>query len=73
MRLFTRAVLVSIGTLALAATGASAEVVCNDEGDCWHVRGKSSTNPNSSCTDPPKGVGATCVVCQGRELHRCEG
>jgi len=27
-----------IGVLAMTATGASAAVVCNDEGDCWKVR-----------------------------------
>ena len=24
--------------LALSATAASAEIVCNDDGDCWHVK-----------------------------------
>jgi hypothetical protein len=45
MKLFAKAVLASIGTLALTATGASAEVVCNDEGYCWHVRGKVKYKP----------------------------
>ena len=29
-----------LGVLAMAATGASAAVVCNDEGDCWKVKDK---------------------------------
>jgi hypothetical protein len=32
-------------TLALAATGASADVVCNDEGDCWHTHGRAEYRP----------------------------
>jgi hypothetical protein len=31
------AVLLGVGTLALAATSASAEIACNAEGQCWHV------------------------------------
>jgi hypothetical protein len=30
----------AVGVLALTATGASAAVVCNDEGDCWRVKEK---------------------------------
>ncbi len=26
------------GALALTATAASAEIACNSEGDCWHVK-----------------------------------
>jgi hypothetical protein len=39
--------LVAIGAaaLALAATSASAAVVCNDEGDCWHVKGEAKYKP----------------------------
>ena len=29
-----------LGVLAMTATGASAAVVCNDEGDCWKVKDK---------------------------------
>jgi hypothetical protein len=29
-----------LGVLAITATGASAAVVCNDEGDCWKVKDK---------------------------------
>jgi hypothetical protein len=38
MKLITKAVLTAASALALSATTASAEIVCNDEGDCWHVR-----------------------------------
>ena len=31
--------------LTLTAGAASAAVVCNDEGDCWRVRGKPSYEP----------------------------
>ncbi|HEY2034476.1 MAG TPA: hypothetical protein VGH02_12395 [Rhizomicrobium sp.] len=29
--------LLGLGGLALAATSASAYIVCNDDGECWHV------------------------------------
>lgn len=32
------AALLSVGGLAVTATSASAEIVCNELGDCWHVR-----------------------------------
>ena len=31
--------------LALSATGASAAVVCNDEGDCWKVKERRDYDP----------------------------
>jgi hypothetical protein len=31
------AALLTAGTVALTATTASADVVCNNEGDCWHT------------------------------------
>lgn len=38
MNLLSKAVLTAASVLALTASTASAEIVCNDEGDCWHVR-----------------------------------
>jgi hypothetical protein len=35
-----------IGAFALTATGASAAVVCNDEGDCWKVKEKYTYPPD---------------------------
>jgi hypothetical protein len=32
------AVLLSAGSIAFTTTSASADVVCNKEGDCWHVK-----------------------------------
>jgi hypothetical protein len=32
------AVLLSTGSIAFTTTSASADVVCNNEGDCWHVK-----------------------------------
>ena len=40
MNVLTKTLLVGASALTLVATSASAEIVCNDEGDCWHVRGK---------------------------------
>ena len=45
MNVFTKAILVGASVLALTATGASADVVCNDDGDCWHVRGRPDYRP----------------------------
>ena len=40
MRSFAKAALLAAGALALAAASASAEIACNDEGECWHIKGK---------------------------------
>jgi len=29
--------IMGVGALALTVSNASARIVCNDEGDCWHV------------------------------------
>ena len=34
-----------VGILALTATSASAAIVCNAEGDCWHVKEKYDYRP----------------------------
>jgi hypothetical protein len=39
MRTITKAALAAAGALMLAGTSASAAIVCNDDGDCWHVHG----------------------------------
>jgi hypothetical protein len=38
MSILTKSACAAIGLLALGATTTPAEIVCNDEGDCWHVR-----------------------------------
>jgi len=45
MNTIRKAILASAGALALSATAASAAIVCNDEGDCWHVRGNPEFKP----------------------------
>ena len=45
MKNVVKIALVAAGALTLAATSASAEIVCNDEGDCWHIRGKVDYKP----------------------------
>ena len=45
MNVLTKTLLVGASALTLVATSASAEIVCNDEGDCWHVRGKADYKP----------------------------
>jgi len=38
-------VALGIGTLGITMTGASADIVCNDEGDCWHVKERYTYEP----------------------------
>jgi hypothetical protein len=38
---------VGVGALGLAATAASAAVVCNDEGDCWRVKERHKYPPEA--------------------------
>ena len=45
MHNLTRAILAGAGALALSATFASAEVVCNEDGDCWRVRERYEYKP----------------------------
>lgn len=45
MRALTKTILVSVSALTLSAAAASAAVVCNDEGDCWRVRGRPDYDP----------------------------
>jgi hypothetical protein len=41
----SKTILSVASALTLTATAASAEIVCNAEGDCWHVRGKAEYKP----------------------------
>ena len=36
----------ALGAAALGATGASARIVCNREGECWHVKGGWDYHPS---------------------------
>jgi hypothetical protein len=45
MRALRRTLLITAGAWALTATTASAAVVCNDDGDCWRVRGRPAYGP----------------------------
>jgi hypothetical protein len=45
MRGIGTAVLIGAGALAFTASTASAAVVCNDEVDCWRVRGRPAYGP----------------------------
>lgn len=45
MRHFTKALLFSAAGLAFAATSASAAIVCNADGDCWHVKERREYKP----------------------------
>jgi hypothetical protein len=38
MKYLGTALLGAAGILALSVTGASAAIVCNEDGDCWHVK-----------------------------------
>jgi len=45
MRTFSKAIFAAAIALAFAGNAASAAVVCNEEGDCWHVKDKPEYKP----------------------------
>jgi hypothetical protein len=45
MKNITIALFAACAGLAMTATTASAEIVCNDEGDCWHVKTRHEYKP----------------------------
>lgn len=45
MKLVTTAALLGASVLAFTATTASAEIVCNEDGDCWHVKERHKYSP----------------------------
>ncbi|CAA2140880.1 hypothetical protein [Hyphomicrobium sp. ghe19] len=45
MKLATTAALLGASMLAFTATTASAEIVCNSDGDCWHVKTRHTYAP----------------------------
>ena len=47
------AVLLSAGAVVLSAGSASADVVCNDEGDCWHAHEHYTYPPSATITVHP--------------------
>ena len=49
----TFAALVGASALAMTATGASASVVCNADGDCWHARTNYEYRPEFKLTVHP--------------------
>jgi hypothetical protein len=53
MKSITRTLLGASFGLALTATGASAAIVCNEEGDCWHVRDRYEYRPEWGLTVHP--------------------
>ncbi|HJZ33893.1 MAG TPA: hypothetical protein VKF35_22445 [Hyphomicrobiaceae bacterium] len=46
MNSISKALLIGATALTLTASAASAAVVCNDEGDCWRVRGRPAYGPD---------------------------
>jgi hypothetical protein len=45
--------LIGAGGLALASNAASARIVCNQDGDCWHVRSDYEYRPEFKLTVHP--------------------
>jgi hypothetical protein len=46
MTAISNAIIVAVGVFILSVATASAAVVCNDEGDCWRVRGEPRYEPS---------------------------
>ena len=53
MKALNKVVLAVAGALALTATTASAEIVCNDEGDCWHTKTRHEYKPDFNLSIQP--------------------
>jgi hypothetical protein len=51
----TFAALVGASALAMVATSASARVVCNEDGDCWHSKSDYTYNPEFKLSVHPEG------------------
>ena len=45
MQALTKTIIGCAAALTLSATAASAAIVCNDEGDCWRVKGHALYKP----------------------------
>ena len=45
MKILATACLAAASALALSASTASAAIVCNGDGDCWHVQGHADYKP----------------------------
>ena len=45
MKYLVSAAFGALGVFALTGTGASAAIVCNEDGDCWHVKQKYEYRP----------------------------
>ena len=53
MRMFAKAAAAAVlaaGAIAITATSASAAVVCNREGECWHVKNRYEYKPEFGIT-----------------------
>lgn len=53
----TAAAALAIGVVSLAAStvGASAAIVCNNEGECWHVKNRYAYKPEFGVVVHPNG------------------
>jgi hypothetical protein len=50
MKLLNKIALAGASALALTATTASADIACNGEGECWHVRDRVEYKPEFGVT-----------------------
>ena len=53
MKTLHKALLVAGSVLAMSATTASAEIVCNRDGDCWHIKTRHHYRPEFGVTIHP--------------------
>ncbi|HML27254.1 MAG TPA: hypothetical protein PKE16_00145 [Hyphomicrobium sp.] len=53
MKLIVKSAFVAASLLAVTATTASAGIVCNEDGDCWHVRERYAYRPEFGVTVHP--------------------
>ena len=50
MKTLTKTILAGASALALSTTFAAAEVVCNEDGDCWRTKEKYDYHPDWGVT-----------------------
>lgn len=53
MKLLLKGAAIAASFLAVTTTTASAEIVCNEDGDCWHVRERHVYRPEFGVTVYP--------------------
>ena len=55
MKGLNKAIFIAACALTLTATAASAEIACNEDGDCWHIKKRHHYRPEFGIVIHPDG------------------